>query len=549
MKSWMQNWKTGVGRHLIIPILTIAMVGSFVTYDFVKAMPAKAAAMAASTTTPLDDNNVGALLSLDQAMETLAARVTPAIVNVTVTSRAKTNVAEGDLPEGLQDSPFGQFFGQQFGQQFGRQGRPQQPRVEHGLGSGVIISPDGYIVTNNHVVDGATDVRVTMSDRRILPAKVVGTDPLTDLAVIKVDGNNLPNAPWGDSTKLHPGQTVLAFGNPFGFRFTVTRGIVSALNRPNHVVDDARKPGQFIQTDAAINPGNSGGPLVNARGEVVGINTFLISPSGSFSGMGFAIPTQIVRPTVEKLIQSGKVTHGYMGIGISDLTPENSKFFHMDNAVGAVVSQVEPDSPGAKAGLKVGDVITQINGKEVSDASDLQVVVGQKYPGTTVHLQVMRDGKSVDIPVTLEAMGSRDKSDKEIAEAGTGKPRWGVGLSDITPEMREQLQAPGDLHGAVIQQVQPGSPADNAGLQSGDVIIEVDRKPVQNASDVKNALSSVPKGQDALVLVWSNGGNTFRVLHAAEGGIQQRLNQFLVIRFSPMGGGHGPASPFFAGHR
>jgi serine protease Do len=516
MKSWMQDWKKGIGRHLIIPILTIAMVGSFVAYDVVKAMPAKAAAaMATPTTTPLDDNNVGALLSLDQAMETLAARVTPAIVNVTVTSRAKTNVADGDLPDGVEDSPFGQFFGQQFGRQF-HQGRPQQPRVEHGLGSGVIISPDGYIVTNNHVVDGATDVRVTMSDRRILAAKVVGTDPLTDLAVIKVDAHNLPNAPWGDSTKLHPGQTVLAFGNPFGFRFTVTRGIVSALNRPNLSSDDARKPGQFIQTDAAINPGNSGGPLVNARGEVVGINTFLISPSGSFSGMGFAIPTQIVRPTVEKLIQYGKVTHGYMGIGISDVTPDNSKFFHMDSAVGAVVSQVESDSPGAKAGLKVGDVITQIDGKEVGDAGELQVLVGQQNPGTTIHLQVMRDGKSVAVPVTLEVMGSRDKSGKETAEATPGKPRWGVGLSDMTPEVREQLQAPSDLHGAVIQQVQPGSPADNAGLQSGDVIVEVDRKPVESASDVKNALSSVPKGQDALVLVWSNGGNTFRVLHPTQ---------------------------------
>jgi serine protease Do len=517
MKSWMQNLKTMAGRHLIIPILTIAMVGGFVTYDFVKAMPAKAAAMAAPTTTPLDDNNVGALLSLDQAMETLAARVTPAIVNVTVTSRAKAaNMAEEDSPEGMQDSPFGQFFGQQFGRQFGQQMRPQQPRVEHGLGSGVIISPDGYIVTNNHVVDGATDVRVTLSDRRILPAKVVGTDPLTDLAVIKVEGKNLPNAPWGDSTKLHPGQTVLAFGNPFGFRFTVTRGIVSALNRPNMSGDDARKPGQFIQTDAAINPGNSGGPLVNARGEVVGINTFLVSPSGSFSGMGFAIPTQIVRPTVDKLIQFGKVTHGYMGIGIADVTPDNSKFFHMDSAVGAVVSQIEPDSPGAKAGLKVGDVITQIDGKEVSDAGELQVVVGQKNPDTTIHLQVMRDGKSVEIPVTLEAMGSRDKHGKEIAEAGKGKPRWGVGLSDMTPEMREQLQAPGDLRGALIQQVQPGSPADNAGLQSGDVIVEVDRKPVENAADVQKALSSVPKGQDALVLVWSNGGSSFRVLHPAQ---------------------------------
>ena len=507
MTSWIEKWKTVVGRRLIVPILTIATVGSFVTYDFMKAMPAKAA-VAAPTTSPLDDNNVGALLSLDQAMETLAARVTPAIVNVTVTSRKKVDLTEGELPEDMQQfGPFGQFFGHQM--------RPQQ-RVEHGLGSGVVISPDGYIVTNNHVVDGSTDVRVTMSDRRILPAKVVGTDPLTDLAVIKVDSHNLPNVPWGDSTKLRPGQTVLAFGNPFGFRFTVTRGIVSALNRPNPYSDDPRKPGQFIQTDAAINQGNSGGPLVNARGEVVGINTFLISPSGSFSGMGFAIPTQIVRPTVETLIRSGKVTHGYMGIGISDVTPDNSKFFHMSNAVGAVVTQVESDSPGAKAGLKVGDVITKLDGHDVSDAGELQVEVGQKSPGTTIHLQIMRDGKSESVPVTLEAMGSRDRSGKETADAGHGKPRWGIGLADLTPEVREQLQAPADLHGAVIQQVQPGSPADNAGLQSGDVIVEVDRKPAQNAADVQKALSSVPRGQDALVLVWSNGGNTFRVLHPAE---------------------------------
>ncbi len=507
--SWIANLKGKLTRRLIMPILAIGLVGSFVTYDFVKAMPAKAApAMAGPTTTPLDNNSVGALLSLDQAMETLAARVTPAIVNVTVTSREKPNMAGGDTEDMQQFGPFGRMFGQQM--------QPRQPRVEHGLGSGVIISPDGYIVTNNHVVDGATDVRVTMSDRRILPAKVIGTDPLTDLAVIKVEGHDFPNAPWGDSTQLHPGQTVLAFGNPFGFRFTVTRGIVSALNRPNPSSDDARKPGEFIQTDAAINPGNSGGPLVTARGEVIGINTFLISPSGSFSGMGFAIPTQIVRPTVEKLIKYGKVTHGYMGIGISDVTPDNSKFFNMSKAVGAVVTQVEPDSPGAKAGLKVGDVITQLDGQEVSDAGGLQVVVGQKDPGNTIHLQVMRDGKNVSIPVTLEAMGSRDKSGREVSDAGHDKPRWGIGLADITPDMREQLQAPRDLHGAVIEQVQPGSPADNAGLQSGDVIVEVDRKPVQSAADVQKALGSVPKGQEALVLVWSNGGNTFRVLHSAQ---------------------------------
>ncbi len=517
MTSWIVNLKGKLRRHLIVPFLAIAIVGSFVAYDFVKAIPAKAAAaMAGPTTTPLDNDSVGALLSLDHAMETLAARVTPAIVNVTVTSRTKPSMAGGDADDMQQ---FGDQFGQQFGpfgRMFGQMQPRQQPRIEHGLGSGVIVSPDGYIVTNNHVVDGATDVRVTMSDRRILPAKVVGTDPLTDLAVIKVEGHNLPNAPWGDSTKLHPGQTVLAFGNPFGFRFTVTRGIVSALNRPNPSTDDARKPGEFIQTDAAINPGNSGGPLVNSRGEVIGINTFLISPSGSFSGMGFAIPTQIVRPTVEKLIQFGKVTHGYMGIGISDVTPDNSKFFSVHDAVGAIVTQVESASPGAKGGLKVGDVITQLDGHEVSDAGALQVEVGQKDPGTTIHLGVIRDGKNVTVPVTLEAMGSRDKSGREIAASGHDKPRWGIGLADITPDVRDQLQAPSNLQGAVIQQVQPGSPADTAGLQSGDVIVEVDRKPVQSAAEVKKALGSVPQGQDVLVLVWSNGGNTFRVLHPAE---------------------------------
>src|SRR5437764_13531648 len=259
-----------------------------------------------------------------------------------------------------QSNPFGQFFG------FPNMPN-QRPRIEHGLGSGVIISPDGYIVTNNHVVEGAVNINVTLGDRRVLPAKLVGADPLTDLAVVKVDATDLPSIPWGDSTKLRPGQSVLAFGNPFGFRFTVTRGIVSALNRPNPDATNRRKPGEFIQTDAAINPGNSGGPLVNARGEVVGINTFLISDNGSFSGMGFAIPSQIVKPTVDALIAHGKVVHGYMGIGITDVTPENSKFFDLSKSAGALVSQVEPDSPAAKAGLKTGDVITGLDGKPVND--------------------------------------------------------------------------------------------------------------------------------------------------------------------------------------
>jgi serine protease Do len=506
----MQNWKTKLTRRFLAAVVAVVTVATFATYEFTNSARAAVAAPAAAA---LDDNSVAALLTLDHAMETLAARVTPAVVNVTVTSKPNPQKASDESPD--MEQFFGPFGGTPFGgRQFGQPGNPRS-RVEHGLGSGVVISPDGYIVTNNHVVDGATDIRVTMTNREVLSAKLIGTDPLTDLAVIKVNGTNLPSIPWGDSAKLHPGQTVLAFGNPYGFRFTVTRGIVSALNRPNPDATDRRKPGQFIQTDAAINPGNSGGALVNARGELIGINTFLISSNGSFSGMGFAIPTQIAEPTVTSLIRDGKVSHGFMGIGISDVTPDNAKFFQMSKASGALVSQVEPNSPGAKGGLKTGDVITKLDGKTVTDAGELQMQVGQKRPGDTIQLEVVRDGKTVSVPVTLEAMGAAAGSETGSTEHGKG--RWGLSLGDLSPAAREQIQIPSEVRGAVVQDVQPGSPADNAGLQRGDVIVEVNRHAQQSAADVAQALSNVAKGQDVLVLVWSNGGNTFRVLHPTEG--------------------------------
>jgi serine protease Do len=505
-----KNWM----RRLAVPMLALALVASFTTYECVKPAAARASEAAPAAAAPLDVDSVGALLALDKAMETLAARVTPAVVNVTVTSRTKPEAAGREVPEDMQ-----QFFGQgsPFGQFFGPRQQQRQSQIEHGVGSGVVISPDGYIVTNNHVVDGAVDIRVTTSNRRVMKAKLVGTDPLTDLAVLKVDATGLASAPWGDSKEVRPGQTVLAFGNPYGFQFTVTRGIVSAVNRANPDASDRSKPGEFIQTDAAINPGNSGGPLVDARGEVVGINTFLISPSGTFSGMGFAIPTQIVRPTVETLIRDGKVSHGHIGIGIADVTPENAKFFDESTATGGVVTQVEPDSPGAKAGLQIGDVITEIDGQKVSDAGELQVLVGQKQPGSKIMLKVLRDGKSMTVPVTLEELGKRSSEGKDDSGNGEGKMHWGIGLGNLTPELRDQLQVSSSIHGAVIEQVQPGSSADNAGLQRGDIILEVNRHKVQSAEDVKQALSNVPKGEDALLLVYSNGGNSFRVLHAPEG--------------------------------
>ena len=421
------------------------------------------------------------------------------------------------------NGPFGQQFGQQFGRQFRFQQQPQN-RIEHGLGSGVIISPDGYIVTNNHVIEGAVDIRVTMSNKEVMPAKLIGADPLTDLAVIKMSGSNLPSVPWGNSANLQPGQTVLAFGNPFGYQFTVTRGIISALNRPNPDASDRRKPGEFIQTDAAINPGNSGGALVNAHGELIGINTFLISGSGSFAGMGFAIPTQIVEPTVNTLIRDGKITHGYIGVQIADVTPDNAKFFHLNKAEGALVSDVTPDSPGSKAGLKTGDVITELNGKAITDAGQLQMLVGQQRPGDTIHLDVMRDDKPTTVAVTLGDL-NRTNGD-EVAGAAEHKGRWGLKSRRPGPERAPRTatgwREPGRQHSRRDRECMlcREVPADNAGISQGDVIMEVDRKPMHSAADVAQALGNVLKGQDALVLVWSNGGSTFRVLHRV--GVEQR---------------------------
>src|SRR5580700_2373168 len=506
--------KSPFARRMVVPVLAAGVLVGAGAWEF--ARPA-AAAMATPAPAPPDENN--ALLALDQAMESLAARITPAVVNVTVTSKLNQRqlAEDGGGQQEDQQQQMQQFFGpgSPFGQFFqGPMQQPQGPQIEKGLGSGVIISPDGYIVTNNHVVQGAIDIHVTMSNRDVYTAKLVGTDPLTDLAVIKIDAKNLPSVPWGDTTQLRPGEMVLAFGNPYGFRFTVTRGIISALNRPNPEADP-RKPGEFIQTDAAINPGNSGGALVDARGQLIGINTFLISPTGSFSGMGFAIPTEVAEPIVNQLVKSGHVNHGMMGVTISDVTPENAKFFNMTKAVGAVVTNVTPDAPGEKAGLKTGDVITGINGQRVADAGELQMRVGQQEPGTTIHLEVSREGKTINVPVTLQSMDAT--KGEEVAQNGNGKGRWGLGLADLTPDLRGQVQAPQSVQGAVIENVRSGSPADDAGLQQGDVIVSVNRKPTHNAAEVAQALSSVPQGQDALVLVWSNGGDTFRVLHGSQG--------------------------------
>jgi serine protease Do len=475
-----------------------------------------------SSPAPIDDNSVSALVALDNAVEAVAARVSPAVVNIQVTSRGSSEhetggeqdqSQQGGQSQGLPPG-FAQFFGP--GSPFGggQMQRPQQPQIEHGIGSGVIISPDGYIVTNNHVVDGSMDMRVTLNDRRVLNAKLVGVDKLTDLAVIKVDAHDLPSIAWGDSAKLKPGETVLAFGSPFGyFRNSVTRGIVSAVNRENPYRDDARKPGGYIQTDAAINPGNSGGALVNAHGELIGINTFIISNSGSFAGAGFAIPSQLVRATAEQLIKSGVVHHGYLGVSLNDVTPANASFFNLKTATGAIAAQVTPDSPAGRAGLKNGDVIDSLNGEKIENGSALQVAVSEIAPGTTIELGLLRNGN----PETLKVQVGEFHKDAEMASDGDAaapqKGKLGLAVAELTADVRQQLHIPSQVNGVAVESVRPASPAEDAGLTPGDVILEVDRKPVTSPDQFVSEAHANPAGKDLLLLVWSQGNASYRVVH------------------------------------
>ena len=356
----------------------------------------------------------------------------------------------------------------------------------------------------------------------MLNGKVVGTDKLTDVAVVKVNARDLPAISWGESGKLQPGQTVLAFGSPFGyFRFSVTRGIVSAINRDNPYRTDARQPGGYIQTDAAINPGNSGGPLVNAHGELVGINTFIISNNGSFAGAGFAIPSQMVRTVSQQIIAHGKVEHGYLGISLNDVTPDNASFFNLKTAEGAIVAQVTPDSPASRGGLKQGDVVAQINGQNVVNSSALQVAVSEVAPGTKIALGILRNGQPQTVNVTVGVYGEKGT---QVAEndgsGGQGKSnsgKLGLAVADLTQDTRQQLRIPSEVHGAVIENVRPASPADDAGLQPGDVVLEVNRKPLSSADQFVSAVHSAGD-HDVLLLVWSKGAASYRTVRAGSDG-------------------------------
>jgi serine protease Do len=468
----------------------------------------------ASTMAPMSDSTVAPLLALDQATEAVAKRVIPAVVEITVDGKQAENAQMQQMDPQDIPAPFRQFFFQgPFQQQ--QQQPPQMFRAE---GTGVIISPDGYIVTNNHVVSNASHVTVTLHDQRQFDAKVVGTDKATDLAVIKIDATGLTSAAWGDSSALQPGQTVLAIGDPMGMNFSVTRGIVSALNRPRNMSNnDPNARGVFIQTDAPINHGNSGGPLVNAYGQVVGINSEMLTSSGASEGIGFAIPSDLVKPTAASLIKNGKVVRGYLGIEVTDLIPSVAASLNDGNAKGALVNEVNAGSPAQSAGLKPYDVITGFNGHPVTSGTDLQTMAGAAAPGTVAHLNLLRNGTPVTVHVTmgdLAAAGSgTEAADNASASGNSSTSKLGASLEALTPDLRGQLQLPDSVHGLVVDSVTPGGPAMLAGIGRGDVIEQVNQHPVNSVGELNHQLGLTPQGKDILLLVHNKSGNFIIPVH------------------------------------
>jgi serine protease Do len=420
--------------------------------------------------------------------------VLPSVVNI---SSSKVVKADKHMRDFQMDPFFRQFFGDS-----GQFNVPKDRR-EKSLGSGVIVSPEGYILTNNHVVDGATDVKVTLSDKREFDAKVIGTDPKTDIAVLKIDASNLKPVTIGDSSKVEVGDTAMAIGDPFGVGQTVTRGIISATGRGNLGIEDYE---DFIQTDAPINPGNSGGALINDRGELVGINTAILTHGEGSEGIGFAVPSNLARQVMDQILKNGKVVRAYMGILPQDMTTDMAKAFGEKDARGVVVGDVTPNSPAQEAGVHRGDILLEVNGKPVANSNQLRNNISMMQPGTEIKLKLLRDGSERDLTVKLKEMPTETAMARPGDDDST-KALDGVEVSNLSPNMAERLGLPESSTGVVVTDVDPSSKIADAGLRKGDVIQEVNHQPVKNVSEFQSAVKK--GGNDPLLLVNRQGRTLF----------------------------------------
>jgi serine protease Do len=489
------------GMRFIAPALAAALAATFAiggAIGFTSHRQPQSLIPAASAS-----NGMNGMAALTMSFAPIVKNAQPAVVSIASTKVVKISGDEGLSP--LFDDPmFRQFFGDGPQNRFGK----QREQREQGLGSGVIVAPDGYILTNNHVIDGANEIRVYTSDKRELKGRVIGADPKTDIAVVKVEAKNLPTLPFADSSQAQVGDIVLAIGNPFGVGQTVTMGIISATGRGNLGIEDYE---DFIQTDAAINPGNSGGALINASGQLIGVNTAILSRAGGNQGVGFAVPANLARTVMNQLLKNGKVVRGYLGVMIQPVTPEIAKAFNLPDARGALIGEVTPDGPAARAGLAQGDVIIELDGVRVDDSRDLRLKIGQLAPGSTIRLKLLRDGNPREVNATLGEL----PNEKEAASDGkqeSGSPD-GLSVENLTPQIARQLGLQSGASGVVVTDVQDGSRADDAGLRRGDVIQQVNRRPVNNVAEFERAMKQAGD-RSAALLVNRNGHTSFVALAA-----------------------------------
>jgi len=444
----------------------------------------------------ISQQSIDILAKTGQAIAEIVEEVKPAIVNISTTRTIK--IQRG--PEPFFEDPFFRRF-------FGEEGPSRMPkeRKAMSLGSGVIVDSKGYILTSNHVIQGAEEIEVTLSDKREFKGKIIGADPMTDIAVVKIEGDRLQTIKWGDSDKLRVGETVLAIGSPYGLAGTVTMGIVSAVGRANVGIASYE---DFIQTDAAINPGNSGGALVNVRGELVGINTAIFSTTGGYQGIGFAVPSNMSRAVMESLIKRGKVIRGWLGVTVQSITPDLAKQFNLKEDKGALVTDVIEGGPAEKAGILRGDVIIEYEGKKIDEPFQLRNMIANTLPGKEAELKVIRENRTETIKITI---GELPTEIQKSSKSEYNNLLRGVTVQNLTPGMYEQLDLPKKLKGVVISDVDEDSPAAMA-LMKGDVIQEINRQKITSAKNYEDVVTKIKPEEDILLLVFRNGSSIFITL-------------------------------------